>query len=596
MIRTNRILLRRAAACLDSRPVLETGRPRVVVRPAGGPPAEVAVTGPGASRAAGVEVHVAGDDRRLEWSVSNPGDAPVALDAVALAWDAGPAADGACLYVNGYQSWSPAGRRAFGADEDPSRHPDSIAFLRVMHHADPGVADAGELRSEAVTVVDAGRGPRRLAGFAGGATHEGTLRARLDGGRLALRAEAWLGGAVLAPGETRPLHAVVAEEGDDPAALLDGWAAAAGRAEAARVAAPYQVGWCSWYHYFHEIGEAALRDNLARAGDWPFDVFQLDDGYQAAIGDWLDTNERFPSGVAGVAGAIAAAGHVPGIWIAPFLAAPDSALARAHPDWMARGEHGEPLVGMWHEVWGGFMWALDVTLPEVQDHLAAVAAGLVAAGYRYLKLDFTFSATVPGGYADPSRTPAERLRLGYEAVRRGAGDDVFVLGCGCPLGAVVGVVDGMRIGPDVAPAWDAPEPGFPGYEGAAPSTRHAFVNTLARSAFHRRLWLNDPDCVMLRTSHTGLGADAARAWALAVGVSGGLALVSDDLALLDADARALLDEVVALGRAADGEARTGPAPRCLDLLDAGGPSRLAAAGAVLHADPADPHATLTRPA
>ena len=68
----------------------------------------------------------------------------------------------------------------------------------------------------------------------------------------------------------------------------------------ARLGAPYQVGWCSWYHYFHRITEDALRANLARAADWPFDVFQLDDGYQAAIGDWLVTKESFPSGVAGV--------------------------------------------------------------------------------------------------------------------------------------------------------------------------------------------------------------------------------------------------------------------------------------------------------
>ena len=53
-----------------------------------------------------------------------------------------------------------------------------------------------------------------------------------------------------------------------------------------------------------------------------------------------------------------------------------------------------------------------------------------------------------------------------------------------------------------------------------------------------------------------------RAWALAVGVSGGMALVSDDLALLGADARRLLDEVVALGREAD----AGPHPHEANLL------------------------------
>ena len=48
-----------------------------------------------------------------------------------------------------------------------------------------------------------------------------------------------------------------------------------------------------------------------------------------------------------------------------------------------------------------------------------------------------------------------------------------------------------------------------------------------------------------------LVSDMASRWALAVGESGGMALVSDDLALLDGASRALLDRVLAIGRDAD---------------------------------------------
>lgn len=576
------------------------GALRLVVRRTGEPPTEHPLTAGGTTFAGDLAVEVEIDGGTLRWSVANRGDRPVALDALGIAWTEGPAGGRPRLFSNGYQSWSPTGTRVLGVDDDPSRAEGSIPFLRAMHHADPSVASAGELRSEQVTVVDLDTSaPRGCVGFLGGATHAGTVRARRsDDGGIDLRAEAWFGGAVLPPGHRRALHPVVRTEGDDPAALLDAWAGAAGRAEAACVSAPYQVGWCSWYHYFHRVTEQALDANLARSADWPFDVFQLDDGFQAAIGDWLRTNDRFPSGVDGIAARIAAAGRTPGLWLAPFLAAPDSQLARDHPGWMAReADRDEPLAGMWHEVWGGFMWELDTTLPEVQDHLASVSAALVDAGYRYLKLDFTFSPAVPGRFADPTRTPAERVRLGYEAVRRGAGDDAFVLACGCPLGAVVGVVDAMRIGPDVSPSWDRlpADAAFPGYERAAPATHHAYVNTLARSFQHRRLWLNDPDCVMLRPTDTHLTPAEARAWALAVGVSGGLALVSDDLALLGRDARRLLDEVVAIGRASDEAARTGPAPRCDDLLERAEPSRLGAAGYRLHADAARPEPELRTP-
>jgi alpha-galactosidase len=187
---------------------------------------------------------------------------------------------------------------------------------------------------------------------------------------------------------------------------------------------------------------------------------------------------------------------------------------------------------------------------------------------------------MPGRFHDATATPAQRVRAGYDAIRRGAGDDVFILGCGAPLGPLVGAVDGMRIGADVAPSWerDAATAALPGYEAAAPATRHAFVNTCTRAWQHRKLWSNDPDCIMLRTHGTGMDAAAVEAWALAVGMSGGLILVSDDLTQLGADARERLAEVIALGRSADAAVGTGSPPRCPDLLEPTGPTTLVGGG------------------
>ncbi len=455
----------------------------------------------------------------------------------------------------------------------------------------------GELRSEWVTVLaDSSGSAPVLVGFDGGDRHDGTLRLRAEDDGAEVRAEAFLGDASVAPGERRQLHAVevARSAGPDGSGLLDRWAAAAGARAGARTGAPFQVGWCSWYQYFHDVTEEDIRSNLALSGDWPFEVFQVDDGFQAAIGDWLDTNDRFPSGLAGLASAIRAAGRTPGLWLAPFLVAPDSVVARRHPDWIARhrvdGADAGPLRTWWNPPWGGgedgFMYGLDTTHPEVVAHLEHLAAAVVDAGFPYLKLDFTFSPSVDGGYADPGRTPAERVRAGFAAIRRGAGDAAFLLGCGVPLSNVVGLVDANRIGPDVAPLWalDPADEVVPGYLGIQPATAHAFTNTLTRAFMHRRLWLNDPDCLMLRSTDTALGETAARTWAQAVGVSGGMALVSDDLSLLDADSRRLLDEVVALGRTADAAAAAGDGPRCDDLLEPGPPSRLTSRAGRLEVD------------
>ena len=240
---------------------------------------------------------------------------------------------------------------------------------------------------------DAGGTERQIVlGFDGGDRHDGTFRLfRGDEGHAELRIEAFLGGAELGPGQRRELHGVSWVRGSAEAAseLLGRWAGVVGRAAGARVGAPFQVGWCSWYHYFDEVTEADLRSNLDAAEGWPFDVFQLDDGYQAGIGDWLDTNAKFPSRLDRLAADIAARGMQPGIWLAPFLAAPDSELVRGHPDWIARyaGSDGdEPLRSWWNPAWGGgedgFMYSLDTSRAEVQDHLEQLARELIACRLR----------------------------------------------------------------------------------------------------------------------------------------------------------------------------------------------------------------------
>ena len=535
----------------------------------------------------------------VTWSVANQGDRPMSVDGVAVVWRVLDHRPPLRFFRHGYQSWSPCGVATFGVDRDPSRTPGARSLVVAMHHADPAVARPDELRSELVTALRDDAGSVVVTGFVEGAEHDGTFRLREGvGGEVELWAEAYLGGAELGPGESRVLHPIWSADGEgDPSPLLEAWAAAAGVAARARAAAPYQVGWCSWYQYFWNVTEADLRANLARCPDWGFDVVQLDDGYQPAIGDWTATNADFPSDLDALAAAIRATGATPGLWLAPFLAGPGSALAAAHPDWFARhAPSGTPLAGMVNAGWApygatadGVVHVLDTTRPEVLDHLTEVAAALVAAGFPYLKLDFTYAPSLPGRYADPTRTPAQRVRAGFDAIRRGAGDNAFLLGCGAPLGAVIGAVDGMRIGPDVAPWWEplagADKP--PGYEGAEPATVNAWRATLARAFLHRRLWLNDPDCLLLRTTDSALGAAAVEAWAWAVGLSGGMALVSDDLALLGTDARALFDDVVACGRAADDAARApgGHPARCPDLLDRPTPTRLKSGARELVGDP-----------
>lgn len=526
----------------------------------------------------GIVAEVEHDGDEMRWSIANDTRSNVSVDRARLRLRRvarGPER----AFLNGWQSWSPSGSVVLGAAVDQASHAGVPGLVRAMFHADDRVTNPGECRSELVTVVADDDGAV-CAGFDGGDRHDGTFWFDDD----TMTAEAFLGGARMAPGERRDLHTLRIEAGG-AGELLDSWATWAGTHSGARVSAPYVAGWCSWYHYFHDVTEPALRGNLGPAGDLPITLFQLDDGYQAEIGDWLSMAPTFPSPLSTIAADIGAAGFEPGLWLAPFLVSPSSSVAAEHPEWIVQRPSGRPMIGAVTAEWGGQQHVLDTTRPDVLDHLERLARDLVGMGWRYLKLDFTYAPSFTGTWHDPARTPAERVRAGFDAVRRGAGEDAFLLGCGAPLGASIAVVDGMRIGPDVAPHWAPNTPQAP-YADSTAATRNAWRNTLARSFMHRRLWLNDPDCVMLRPTQTDLTAEQARTWAMAVATSGGMALLSDDLALLDGPARDAFAKVVRVGRAVDAASRAGAAPRCDDLLDGWTPGRLSSPVADVVGDPA----------
>jgi alpha-galactosidase len=508
--------------------------------------------------------------------VENVGARPARVEAVGLGflWRS-PAGADLRMLRQGYQSWSFAG--AVALDEVGTPPFPSGPWLRGFHHgtAAPPADRAGWHESDGVAAV--GASPR------GATCAAGVLESGRTFGVVYLRRQA--GGAVrveieqrlerpLDPAEALALEPVRVALGDDANALLEAHAEAQGAHAGARRCAPFQAGWCSWYHFFHGVTEDAFLRNLdalaAARDEIPIELVQLDDGYQRAIGDWLETNEKFPRGLAPLARAVRDAGFDAGIWTAPFCVVPESRIHAAHRDWLLRAADGSELRGLHHGTWTeqGWVHVLDPTHPGVRAHLERTFAALFEMGFHYLKLDFLYTAALHALAHDPRATRAERLRRGLEAIRTGAGARAFLLGCGCPLGPAVGVVDGMRIGPDTAPWWQPLEiQRIPGIEPTVPAGYNALRNTLARAWMHRRLWLDDPDCLLARSKDSKLTRDEVRALAASIAVTGGMAILSDDVPGLAAEERALARETLALAREVDESGQAGTA-RALDLLSA----------------------------
>jgi len=551
---------------------------------------------PGVRRLGGLEIDLErtdhGDAASFQLSLRNVSDRELFVESAVLGFRFEGCGPGPLRFLrHGWQSWSPTGTRELDPADAPDLPPGP--WLRGMYHAlDSSAPDRAGWHESHIATVAAGSAGACLVGVLETGRSFGVVflrelhpadrsgGTRAENGALALEVELLLE-VPLAPGECRRLDAVRVALGAEPGRLLEAFAELWGRAGGARTRAPFRVAWCSWYHFFHRVSESDLLRNLealaAAREALPVDVVQLDDGFQRTIGDWLETNEKFPRGLAAVAEAITAAGFSPGIWTAPFCLAPESRVFTEHPEWLLRGDDG-PLRAVLNPEWAsqGWVYALDTTREEVRAHLRALYRELVEMGFSYLKLDFLYAPAMRGEAWDPGRTRAERLRLGLDAVREGAGDEAFLLGCGCPLGPAVGVVDAMRIGPDVAPSW-LPDRRLraPGLEPVMPSLRNALRSVLHRSWMHRRLWINDPDCLMARTRDTELSLDEVRTLAAVIATSGGLVAISDDVPQLGEESLTLIRDAVALAREVDAAGSRG-ACRAPGLLAADGPRVLAA--------------------
>ena len=262
-------------------------------------------------------------------------------------------------------------------------------------------------------------------------------------------------GLTLAPGERWTLEEFAVTEGSDRGALLAG----VGRKLAAnhppiRSGAP-PTGWCSWYCFGPRVTAQQVLDNLdAIAKNIPgLKYIQIDDGYQPAMGDWLDTGPAFGGNVRGVLKSIRDRGFEPAIWVAPFIAERDSKLFQQHPDWFVKDDASAPLradrvtFGGWRR---GPWYALDGTHPEAQAHLETVFRTMRRDwGCTYFKLDANFWGAIHGGRLhDSHATRVEAYRRGMEAIRRGAGD-AFILGCNHPIWPSLGLVHGSRSSNDI---------------------------------------------------------------------------------------------------------------------------------------------------
>ncbi len=448
----------------------------------------------------------------------------------------------------GWHSWSASGPVRLAEALESDEHPWELGPELQ------GLIGLGSVTSDRVTLVQgsADDSPCLLAGWLDNQKYFGSVVV----GHAQLRALALTDWAEVAPGEVLETSPLVLLLGSHGPPLLEWYGEQFGRR---MQALPYRPevdgspaeaktvsGWLSWYSGLgSDISAERLSRNLqqyqSQAERWRLRSWVIDDGWQSVAGDWLTVNhQRFPQGMKQMADEIRRCGLEPGLWVAPFMVSQASMLAREHPDWLMRDEGGELLsvFNMPEEShWRGRQYVLDVTHPQAAEYVAEVVRTMVRQwGFSLIKADFLFVIAVHGLRHDMSLSRCEVMRRGLEILRREMGER-FLLGCGCPLGPAVGVVDAMRIGPDVAEHWHDDH-------ASSPATGNAVRNTIARYWQHNRLYMNDADALMVRQVETQLNLEEVRTLATVVAMSGGLMMWSDVLDSVSEDRRLILDKVL----------------------------------------------------
>lgn len=255
-------------------------------------------------------------------------------------------------------------------------------------------------------------------------------------------------------------------------------------------------GWTSWYQHYTNISEEIIEENLRafKQRQTPLEFFQIDDGYQTAVGDWLSIDKKFPNGMKAVAASIRKQGPEPGLWLAPCVVDSRSETLRKHPEWLQLNARGKPRKAGYNPLWKGWYYALNTEHPGWQDHIQQVLQTMVQDwGFALLKLDFLFAACI---YPTPQFTRAQLMRRALEQIQASA-NGAYLLGCGTPLASGFGIFDYCRIGADIHLRWE--------YrllrwfrQRERVSTLAALRSVLGRYPLAGRMWRNDPDVYLLR--------------------------------------------------------------------------------------------------
>ena len=299
-------------------------------------------------------------------------------------------------------------------------------------------------------------------------------------------------------------------------------------------------GYTSWYNYYQNISEDIVLRDLEAIGKRSdlVNTFQIDDGYQTAVGDWLSIDKKkFPNGMKPVADKIHEKGLKAGIWLAPFGAQRGSKIATEHPNWLVKNKKGKPIIVGAN--WGGF-YPLDIDNQQARDYIKGVFDVVLNQwGFDLVKLDFLYATAVV-----PMHNKT-RGQLAYESIDflRECVGDKQILGCGVQQMPCFGKVEYMRIGADMSLGWKHSLIRKNMHREDV-STPNAIHNSVYRRCLNKRAFLCDPDVFLLRKTNIHFTPQQQRVLAKFIKLFGEVLFVSDNVDDYDDEQLAMFNDTL----------------------------------------------------
>ena len=280
-------------------------------------------------------------------------------------------------------------------------------------------------------------------------------------------------------------------------------------------------GYTSWYNYYQAINEEIILRDLEGL-DKRFNLFQIDDGYETYVGDWLDIDKlKFPNGFEPIVKKIHDKGYKAGIWLAPFVAEEKSKLFKEHIEYFKRDSNNN-LVKCGGN-WSGF-YLLDIDNKEAMAYVKKCLEYYMDLGFDFFKLDFLYSVSLPRYY---DKTKAMATEQAYKLIREVL-KDKLILGCGAIPTTSSLYFDYLRVGPDVSLIFD--DLWFMSMTHRERiSTKTTIQNTIYRSIFNNHLFLNDPDVFLLRDNNIKLSKKQKESLLMRNSLFGSVLMTSDNI-------------------------------------------------------------------